>query len=314
MPVTPEAIREAAGRIAGHVLETPFVPSHTLSAIAGCEVFLKFENLQFTASFKERGAFNKLSQLTAAERQGGVLAVSAGNHAQGVAYHARRLGIPATIVMPRFAAWVKVQNTRRLGAEVLLVGDSFDDARAHGLKLAQERGYTVVHPYDDEAVVTGQGTVGLEMLAQQPSIDTLVVAIGGGGLISGIAVAAKSIRPDIEVIGVQSERFPGVWNATHAEQRREAPVTIADGIGVRMPVPQALEDMRGLVDDAILVSEDSIVEAMRLIHRHAGVVSEPSGAVGVAAMLEQPEVFRNRLVGTTVCGGNLTPEQMRDWL
>src|SRR5690349_8347432 len=185
-------IRAAAERLRGQVLDTPCVPSRTLSAITGCEVFLKFENLQFTASFKERGALNKIAQLSDEERARGVLAVSAGNHAQGVAYHARRLGIPATIVMPRFASTVKVDNTRRFGATVVLEGDTFDDARSHGLALAEQRGLTVVHPYDDLAVAAGQGTIALEMLAQQPQIDTLIVAVGGGGLISGIATAARA--------------------------------------------------------------------------------------------------------------------------
>src|SRR5512138_666716 len=212
-------IRAAADRLRGQVLDTPCMPSRTLSDIAGCEVFLKFENLQFTASFKERGALNKLLQLSAEERARGVLAVSAGNHAQGVAYHAQRMGIPATIVMPRFAPAVKVERTRGFGATVVLEGDTFDDARAHGLALARERGLTLVHPYDDLAVMAGQGTIALEMLAQQPSIDTLVVAIGGGGLISGIATAARALRPALEVYGVQTERFPSTWNALHAEQR-----------------------------------------------------------------------------------------------
>src|SRR5690349_16630258 len=194
-------IRAAAERLRGQVLDTPCVPSRTLSAITGCEVFLKFENLQFTASFKERGALNKIAQLSDEERARGVLAVSAGNHAQGVAYHAQRLGIPATIVMPRHAPAVKVDNTRRFGAEVVLEGDTFDEARTHGLALAAERGLTLVHPYDDLAVVAGQGTIGFEMLAQQPGIDTLLVAVGGGGLIGGIATAARAVRPDVEVWG-----------------------------------------------------------------------------------------------------------------
>ncbi|CAG1019301.1 partial threonine dehydratase, partial [Burkholderiaceae bacterium] len=187
MTLTAADIHAAAERLQGQVLDTPCMPSRTLSAITGCEVFLKFENLQFTASFKERGALNKLAQLSAEERARGVLAVSAGNHAQGVAYHAQRLGIPATIVMPRFAPAVKVENTRRFGATVVLEGDTFDDARSHGLQLAKDRGLTVVHPYDDLDVAAGQGTIGLEMLAEQPGIDTFVVAIGGGGLISGVA-------------------------------------------------------------------------------------------------------------------------------
>jgi threonine dehydratase len=213
--VTIDDVRAAAERLRGEVVETPCLRSRTLSHICGCEVFLKFENLQFTASFKERGAFNKMAQLTAAERARGVLAVSAGNHAQAVAYHAERMGIAATIVMPRFASSVKVDNTRGFGADVVLEGDTFEDARVLGLKLAAERGTTLVHPFDDPAIVAGQGTVALEMLAQQPEIDTLVVAIGGGGLIAGMATAAKAIRPDIAVVGVQTERFPAACNGRH---------------------------------------------------------------------------------------------------
>src|SRR5215207_2462771 len=206
-PLSVDDIRAAAGRLTGEVTRTPCLPSRTLTELAGCEIFLKFENLQFTASFKERGALNKMAQLTADERARGVLAVSAGNHAQAVAYHAERMGIAATIVMPRFASSVKVENTRGFGAEVVLDGDTFDDARVAGLKLAEERGMTLVHPFDDLAVIAGQGTVALEMLAEQPQIDTLVVAIGGGGLIAGMATAARARRPDIRIVGVQTERF-----------------------------------------------------------------------------------------------------------
>ena len=215
--LTIETIRAAAARVRGEVIDTPCLLSRTLSQLAGCEVYLKFENLQFTASFKERGAFNKMAQLTPAERAAGVLAVSAGNHAQGVAYHAQRMGIPATVVMPRFASGVKVENTRGFGATVVLEGDTFDDARAHGLALAAERGLTVVHPFDDLAVIAGQGTIGLEMLEQHPQIDTLVIAIGGGGLIAGIGTAARALRPDIRIVGVQTERFPAAWRAVHGD-------------------------------------------------------------------------------------------------
>jgi threonine dehydratase len=300
-------IRAAAGRIRGQVMETPFVPSRTLSQIAGCEVFLKFENLQFTASFKERGALNKLLQLNDAERSAGVLAVSAGNHAQGVAYHAQRLGIPATIVMPRFAASVKVENTRRFGATVLLEGDTFDDARARGLQIAQERGLTVLHPFDDAAVIAGQGTIGLEMLAQQPQLDTLVIAIGGGGLIGGIAVAAKALQPRIDIVGVQSERFAGVWNATHAEPREGGQPTIADGIGVKTPGALTLPLIAQHVSEVLLVAEDEIEQAILMLLEIEKTVVEGAGAVGLAALLRHPQRFAGRKVGLVLCGGNIEP-------
>ncbi len=300
-------IRAAALRLRGEVIETPCLPSRTLSALTGCEVFLKFENLQFTASFKERGALNKMAQLTPAERAKGVLAVSAGNHAQGVAYHAQRMGIPATIVMPRFAPAVKVERTRGFGASVVLEGDTFDDARAHGLALALERGLTLVHPYDDLDVIAGQGTIGLEMLAQQPQIDTLVVAIGGGGLISGVATAARALRPDIQIVGVQTERFPAAWNAMHGEQRESAQATIADGIAVKSPGALTLPLIKQCVDDVVLVSEDDIEQAILMLLEIEKTVVEGAGGVGLAALMKHGERFKGRKVGLILCGGNIEP-------
>ncbi|MDQ6639805.1 MAG: threonine ammonia-lyase [Pseudomonadota bacterium] len=305
--LTIDDIRAAAARLAGEVSETPCLASRTLSKICGCEVFLKFENLQFTASFKERGALNKMAQLSAAERAKGVLAVSAGNHAQAVAYHAERMGIAAVIVMPRFASSVKVENTRGFGAEVVLEGDTFEDARVAGLKLAEERGYTVVHPFDDLAVIAGQGTVALEMLAQQPEIDTLVVAIGGGGLIAGMATAAKAIRPDLHVIGVQTERFPAAWNAIHDGQRESRQATIADGIGVKSPGALTLPVIRALVDDVVLVSEDDIEQAILMLLEIEKTVVEGAGAVGLAALMKEPARFAGKKVGLVLCGGNIEP-------
>ncbi len=300
-------VEAAAQRLRGEVVDTPCLHSRTLSALAGCEVFLKFENHQFTASFKERGALNKMAQLSASERAAGVLAVSAGNHAQGVAYHAQRMGIPATIVMPRFAPAVKVDNTRRFGATVVLEGDTFDDARAHGLALAKERGYTVVHPYDDLAVAAGQGTIALEMLAAQPGIDTLLVAIGGGGLIAGIATAAKAIRPGIEVYGVQTERFPAVWNAVHGEHHECAQATIADGIAVKSPGTLTVPIIRERVNDVLLVSEDDIEQAILMLLEIEKTVVEGAGGVGLAALMKHRERFAGRKVGLVLCGGNIEP-------
>ena len=305
--LTLEDIQEAAVRLRGEIVDTPCMPSRTLSALTGCEVFLKFENLQFTASFKERGALNKMAQLTPAERASGVLAVSAGNHAQGVAYHAQRMRIPATIVMPRFAPAVKVERTRGFGANVVLQGDTFDDARAFGLELAHERGLTLIHPYDDLAVMAGQGTIGLEMLVQQPSIDTLVVAIGGGGLISGVATAARAIRPGIEVIGVQTERFPAAWNAKHGKQRESAQATIADGIAVKSPGVLTLPLIHQRVHDVVLVSEDDIEQAILMLLEIEKTVVEGAGGVGLAALMKHGERFKGRKVGLILCGGNIEP-------
>ena len=305
--LTLEDIQAAAVRLRGEIVDTPCMPSRTLSALTGCEVFLKFENLQFTASFKERGALNRMAQLDAAERAAGVLAVSAGNHAQGVAYHAQRMGIPATIVMPRFAPAVKVERTRGFGAVVVLEGDTFDDARVFGLQLAAERGLTVVHPYDDRDVIAGQGTVAVEMLAQQPTIDTLVVAIGGGGLISGVATAARALQPGIEVIGVQTERFPAAWNARHGALRESAQATIADGIAVKSLGALTLPLVLDRVDDVLLVSEDDIEQAILMLLEIEKTVVEGAGAVGLAALLKHGERFKGRKVGLILCGGNIEP-------
>jgi threonine dehydratase len=300
-------IRAAAERLRGQVVDTPCLHSRTLSALCGCQVFLKFENHQFTASFKERGALNKMAQLTAEERARGVLAVSAGNHAQGVAYHAQRMGVPATIVMPRFAPAVKVDNTRRFGAEVVLAGDTFDDARLHGLELVRERGLTLVHPYDDLAVMAGQGTIALEMLAAQPDIDTLVVAVGGGGLISGMATAARALRPHIQVYGVQTERFPAVWSALHREPRECGQATIADGIAVKSPGALTMPLIRERVNDVLLVGEDDIEQGILLLLEIEKTVVEGAGAVGLAALLKHRERFAGRQVGLVLCGGNIEP-------
>jgi threonine dehydratase len=305
--VTIADIRAAEQRVRGEIADTPCLHSRTLSSICGCEVYLKFENLQFTASFKERGALNKMAQLTLEERAKGVLAVSAGNHAQAVAYHAERMGIAATIVMPRFASSVKVENTRGFGAEVVLEGDTFEDARVAGMKLVAERGYTLLHPFDDPAIIAGQGTVGLEMLAQQPEIDTLVVAIGGGGLIAGIATAARAVKPEIRIVGVQTERFPAAWNAKHGQHRESRQATIADGIGVKHPGVLTLPVIRDLVDDVVLVSEDDIEQAILMLLEIEKTVVEGAGAVGLAALVKDKAPYVGRKVGLVLCGGNIEP-------
>ncbi len=300
-------IRDAARRLQGQVLETPCVESRTLSQITGAQVFLKFENLQFTASFKERGACNKLAQLTPEERRRGVVAMSAGNHAQGVAYHAQRLGLRAVIVMPRFTPGVKVERTRSFGAEVVLVGDTLDEARAHAAELARDQGLVFVHPYDDEAIAAGQGTVGLEMLAAVPDLDMLVVAVGGGGLIGGVAAAAKAIRPQIQVVGVQTMRFPNMFNAVKHTALPQGGSTIAEGIAVGTPgkITQAL--IERYVDDLVLVDEGDIEQAIVMLLEIEKTLVEGAGAAGLAAMLKEPARFAGRKVGLVLGGGNIDP-------
>jgi len=300
-------IRQAAQRLHGQVLETPCVESRTLSELTGCQVFLKFENLQFTASFKERGACNKLVQLSEEERRRGVIAMSAGNHAQGVAYHAQRLGLRAVIVMPRFTPGVKLERTRGFGAEVVLHGDTLDEARAHALTLAAEQGLTFVHPYDDEAIIAGQGTVGLEMLAAVPDLDTIVVAVGGGGLIAGIATAARALKPGIEVIGVQTLRFPGMFNAIKHALLPQGGATIAEGIAVGTPGRITAELIARHVDDLLLVDEGDIEQALVMLLEIEKTLVEGAGAAPLAALLRQPERFRGRKVGLVLGGGNIDP-------
>jgi threonine dehydratase len=312
MAVTPQGVREAAATIAGAVVATPCVASRTLSQLTGAEVWLKFENLQFTASFKERGALNKLAALSAAERAAGVLAVSAGNHAQAVAYHARRLGIRAVIVMPRFTPHVKVERTRDHGAEVMLEGETFDEAKAAGLALAQARGLTVVHPYDDERVICGQGTVALEMLAAQPALEALVVPVGGGGLVSGMAVAAKDLAPAVAVYGVETTGFPAVRCALRGTPAAFAASTIAEGIAVKTPGALTLPIIRALARECLLVDDGDIEQAIVMLLEIEKTVVEGAGAAGLAALLRHPEPFRGRKVGIVLSGGNIDPLLLSD--
>ncbi|MDO9403753.1 MAG: threonine ammonia-lyase [Polaromonas sp.] len=300
-------IERAEERLAGHLLDTPCVESRTLSQITGARIFLKFENLQYTASFKERGACNKLAQLTEAEGQRGVIAMSAGNHAQGVAYHAQRLGLRAVIVMPRFTPGVKVERTRGFGAEIVLHGDSLDEARTHALELAEREGLVFVHPYDDEAIVAGQGTVGLEMLKAVPEIDTLVIAVGGGGLIAGMATAARALKPGIEIIGVQTSRFPAMVNAIKGTTHVQGTSTIAEGIAVGTPGVIPREIIARLVDDMVLVEEGDIEQAMVMLLEIEKTLVEGAGAAGLAALLKYPERFAGKTVGLVLCGGNIDP-------
>ncbi len=302
-------IEQAALRIQGQILETPCVESRTISQITGAQVFLKFENLQYTASFKERGACNKLAQLaTAQPAVKGVVAMSAGNHAQGVAYHAQRLGMKAVIVMPLFTPGIKVERTRGFGAEVVLHGQSLDEARSHAYFLAERDGLTFVHPYDDAAIVAGQGTVGLEMLRAVPQLDTLVVAVGGGGLIAGMATAAKALNPAIRVVGVQTQRFPAMVNAmTGSHHATTALNSIAEGIAVGTPgrIPQDI--VRSKVDDWLLVDEGDIEQAIVMLLEIEKTLVEGAGAAGLAALIRHPEQFKGQRVGLVLCGGNIDP-------
>ena len=300
-------IEQAAQRLQGHLLNTPCVESRTLSQLTGAQLYLKFENLQYTASFKERGACNKLAQLSEIERQRGVIAMSAGNHAQGVAYHAQRLGIRAVIVMPRFTPGVKIERTRGFGADIVLFGDTLDESREHAVLLAERDGMVFVHPYDDEAIVAGQGTVGLEMLQTVPELDTLVIAVGGGGLIAGIATAAKALKPDIEIIGVQTTRFPGMVNAIKGTHYPQGTSTIADGIAVGTPGKIAQAIIAEKVDDLLLVDEGDIEQAMVMLLEIEKTLVEGAGAAGLAALLKYPARFAGKKVGLVLCGGNIDP-------
>src|SRR6201998_52481 len=302
---TLEDIRQAAQRIAGQVEATPFLHSRTLSQIVQAEVWLKFENLQFTASFKERGALNRLCTLTAAERARGVIAVSAGNHAQGVAFHAQRMGIPTVIVMPRFSPSVKVERTRGFGAEVMLAGETFDEARRQALDLARSRGLTMVPPYDDLDVIAGQGTIGLEMLTARPDLQCLCVAVGGGGLISGVAIGARALRPDIEIVGVQTDRFPAMYAGFKGVTMPCASATLAEGIAVESPGAITSAVVRRLVDDVVLVGEGAIEHAIALLLEIEKTLVEGAGAASLAALMRHSERFRGRRVGLILGGGHI---------
>jgi threonine dehydratase len=307
MNVTAQAVVAAAAVIRGSVSATPCLHSRTLSEVTGAAIWIKFENLQFTGSFKERGALNKLASLAPNEAARGVVTASAGNHAQGVAYHARRLGIAAVIVMPQHTPHVKVERTRAFGAEIVLAGNDFDEAYSRARALAAERGLEFVHPYDDEKVIAGQGTTALEMMDAEPALEVLVVPVGGGGLIAGMALAARHVKPRIEIVGVQSQRFPSMYSAFRAVAPQFGSATIADGIAVKTPGALTGPIVRRCVDEILLVDEGDIEQAILLLLEIEKTVAEGAGAVALAAVMREPERFAGRKVGVVLSGGNIEP-------
>ena len=303
--VTLETVRAAAAALEGRIVRTPLVPAFRLSRQLGCELFLKCENFQVTGSFKDRGACNKLMSLTPEQARRGVIAMSAGNHAQGVAYHAQRLGIPATIVMPAFAPFTKVQRTRAYGARVVLIGETLDVSAEKAREIAEAEGLVFVHPYDDPAIIAGQGTAGLEILEDAEDLDALVVPIGGGGLISGIAIAVKALQPSLEVVGVEAALFPSMLQALRGEPIEAGGATLADGIAVKTPGALTREIVRALVDDLRLVDETALETAVHRLAEEQKMVAEGAGAAGLAAVIAEPERYAGKKVGVVICGGNI---------
>jgi threonine dehydratase len=307
MKVTLADIEAARRTITGRVLRTPMLPAPRLSALTGASVLVKYENLQVTNSFKERGALNKLSSLSASQRAHGVIAMSAGNHAQAVAYHAARLGIPATIVMPVTTPFVKIEATAAHGAEVLLDGETLNEAQVRAEAIASERGLTWVHPYDDPLVIAGQGTIALEMLEEAPDLEMLVIPVGGGGLIAGNAVAARAVAPGIEIIGAEAALYPSVWNALHDECRPCGGPTLAEGIAVKNVGALTFPIVSALVAEIVLVDEVNLERAVNAYLTLQKTMAEGAGAAGLAAMLAKPDRFLGRKVGLILCGGNIDP-------
>ncbi|MDB5723308.1 MAG: threonine dehydratase [Novosphingobium sp.] len=303
--LTAADVRAAAARIAGAVVRTPTLYSKTLSAITGAEIYLKFENHQFTAAYKERGALNAMLQLTEQQRQRGVITASAGNHSQGLSYHGTRLGIPVTIVMPRTTPVVKVMQTEAVGGIVVLEGESFDEASAHARKLEIELDLTFVHPFDDPHIAAGQGTVALEMLEDVPDLEVLAIPVGGGGLSTGMGTIARDMKPDIQLIGVEAELYPSMFNLLKGEQRPIGGDTLAEGIAVFEPGKFTSQVLRGLLDDFLLVSEHDIERALAMLLQIEKTVVEGAGAAGLAAVLAHPELFAGRKVGIVLSGGNI---------
>ncbi|WP_095011600.1 threonine ammonia-lyase [Tsuneonella mangrovi] len=305
LPLTIDDVRAAQTRIAGAVVHTPTMHSITLSQICGAEIWLKFENLQFTAAYKERGALNALLQLTDEQRARGVIAASAGNHSQGLSYHGTRLGVPVTIVMPRTTPTVKVMQTESVGGNVVLEGETFDEAYAHARKLEKELGLTFVHPFDDPNVAAGAGTVALEMFADAPDLDCIVVPIGGGGLISGMSTVAKSLDPPLDVVGVQAALYPSMYDRIKGADLPCGGDTLAEGIAVKAPGEFTSQVIAEQVDDILLVDEAQLERAVSLLLQIEKTVVEGAGAAGLAAVLAHPERFEGRKIGLVLCGGNI---------
>ena len=305
LPISIDDVREAAKILDGQIENTPMTHSRTLSEITGAEVWLKFENIQFTGAFKERGALNKLSRLSDEEKKRGVIAASAGNHAQGVAYHGRRLGIPVTIVMPVTTPFNKVEHTRAFGARVVLEGSTFDEANEHAQILRQRDGLVWIHPFDDPEVMAGQGTAALEMLDVKPDLDMLIVPIGGGGLISGMATVAKAHNPNMKVIGVQAAMYAGMQAALAKAPEPTGGASIAEGIAVKKPGVLTRKVVEALVDEIVLVEEEHIERAITLYVDVEKTTAEGAGAAGLAALLAHPSKFAGRKVGLVICGGNI---------
>jgi threonine dehydratase len=307
MTVTADDIRNAATRLEGHILRTPFVDAPMLSRTLGCNLVLKLECLQHTSSFKARGAYVAMMALDAGQRQRGVIAMSAGNHAQAVAYHAQQMDIPAVIVMPAQTPFAKVARTRSFGAEVVLEGRNLNECETTVATLIEQRGLTLVHPYDNELVMTGQGTAGLEMLTDRPDLDILMVPIGGGGLIGGIATIARDMRPNLKIYGVQTELYPTMKMAIADEEIVCGGETLAEGIAVKKPGGVTKPVVSDLVDDILLVHEQSLEWAVGALVEQQRVVSEGAGAAGIAAIYQHPELFAGKTVGAVICGGNIDP-------
>jgi threonine dehydratase len=296
----------AAHRLmAGEIIRTPTLHAPRLSALTGADVSVKYDNMQVTGSFKERGACNRMHQLTKGERQRGVIAMSAGNHAQAVAWHARKLGVPATIVMPEGTPHVKAENTRQLGATVILEGATLAESQVAVERLIAAEGRVLVHPYDDDAIIAGQGTAAIEMLADAPALDTLVIPVGGGGLIAGMAIAAKELNPAIRIIGVEANLYPSFWNALHGDDRPIGGPTLAEGIAVKNVGVRNLPVVRELVDEIVLVDESTIERAVACYATLQRTMAEGAGAAGLAAMFSKPGLFTGRRVGLILCGGNI---------